>query len=180
MEWLAPVAALVGVVVGGVLNAGLSAEFERRRELAAGAVAARFVSEEWELIADTAAAAVRAGRWGPVLDPGLPYSRGLWAVEHRGGERESSAWLTHSGELARCLTSSEWEAVTRPYQTIREVSLRFWTDDPNRPLDGDATAFLNKLSASIRPALVALAPVARGERKTRLQRLTFGGVFVRG
>jgi hypothetical protein len=72
MEWLAPVAALVGVIVGGVLNAVLSAEFERRRELVAGAVSARLIAAELDQIGATVDASLEAGRWGAVLDPGLP------------------------------------------------------------------------------------------------------------
>src|SRR5215203_6484378 len=74
------------------LNAALSAEFERRRELAAAAFGARMVRDELELIRDTVAASLRDGRWGAILDPGLPYARGLWAVEHREGTRAGSAW----------------------------------------------------------------------------------------
>src|SRR5215203_4000439 len=41
--------------------------------------------------------------WGGILDPGLPYARGLWAVEHREGKRPYSAWITQSGALAQGL-----------------------------------------------------------------------------
>ena len=37
---------------------------DRRRELSAAAVAARFVSDELELIHDTVEAALRVGKWG--------------------------------------------------------------------------------------------------------------------
>ena len=94
MEWLAPVSALVGVIVGGVLNALLAAEFARRREFAEAALAARVVRDELALILDTVKASLHEGRWGAILDPGLPYARGLWAVEHREGRRVESAWTS--------------------------------------------------------------------------------------
>jgi len=171
MEWLAPVAALLGVIVGGVLNAGLTAEFERRRELAAATVAARLVREELKLIRDTVRTSLRDGRWGAILDPGLPYARGLWAVEHREGRRDESAWTAHASRLAGCVTSDDWEALAIPYERIDRTSLWFWTDDPNRALDDKARDFLRTLSESIDPAIRAVEPVAQGMRKTRLQRL---------
>lgn len=174
MGWVALLAGFVGVVVGGVLPAAMSAEMDRRRELSAAAVAARFVSDELELIHDTVEAALRVGKWGAVLDPGLPYARGLWAVEHRGGEREASAWLTHSAELARCISAREWEVVAEPYQKIRRTSLRFWTDVPDRDLDVEARDFLHGVLGCIQPALDALKPLAEGKRRTRLQQLVLG------
>ena len=175
MTWLAPVAALLGVIVGGVLNAIVSAEFERRRELAAGAVGARMVRDELELVGDTVRAALREGRWGPILDPGLPYARGLWAVEHRKGKRAESAWVTHSGALARCLTYEEWETVSAPYDIVDRTSLRLWTDQPDRDLTDEARTYLERLVESVPAAVAALEQTARGRRKTRLQWLIARG-----
>jgi hypothetical protein len=170
MELIAPAAAILGVIVGGVLSASLNAEFNRRREFAEAAVAARAVRTELSLTRDIADASMRDGRWGAILDPGLPYARGLWAVEHREGKRSDSAWVTHGGALARCLTFEEWETVSAPYDVVDRTFV-LWTDDPNRELTDDARDHFRALVASIPPALLALEPIARGQRRTRLQRL---------
>lgn len=72
MEWIAPIAALAGVVVGGVLNAALAAEFDRRRELAAGAVAGRFVRDELELIGETVEQSLKGRSVGGDTRSGAP------------------------------------------------------------------------------------------------------------
>ena len=175
MEWLAPVSALVGVIVGGVLNALLAAEFARRREFAEAALAARVVRDELALILDTVKASLHEGRWGAILDPGLPYARGLWAVEHREGRRVESAWTVHSGALARCLTYDEWKMVCAPYDIVDRTSLRFWTDSADRDLTEEAQEYLKTLVETIPTAVRALEPIARGRRRTRLQRLLRSG-----
>ena len=174
MDWLAPVAGLVGVIVGGFLTAALTAELDRRRELVAATVAARFVIDELKLTRDTVEEALRTGRWGAILDPGLPYAHGLWAVEHRGGHREPSAWVTHAAQLGRCLGSEELDAVFEPYRLTQRMSLRFWTDDPNRAIGEEQRDYLHTLIVSIEPAILALKPWAEGARKTRVQRIVVG------
>lgn len=164
-DWIAPVAALIGVVIGGLLNAILTANYERRKEFAAAAVAARLVREELEFTKDMVATSLREGRWGCILDPGLPYARGLWAVEHREGKRVDAAWPNSAPLLARALAPEEWEAVTKPYGLIDRTSLRFWTDDPARELTSDARDFLNEFVAVVPPAVQALRQLACGRRR---------------
>src|ERR1700733_13065352 len=101
MVWVAPIAGLVGVIIGGLLNAVLTSEYERRRELSAAVVAARLVREELELSRDMVAASLTDGRWGPILDPGLPYARGLKAVENRERRHMEAAWPTSAPLFAR-------------------------------------------------------------------------------
>jgi hypothetical protein len=170
MDWVSPAAALAGVIVGGLLNAMLTATYERRREFAAAAVAARLVREELRLTKDMVSASLQDGRWGCILDPGLPYARSLQAVEHRKGGRSDAAWPNSAPLLARVLATEEWDAVTKPYGLIDRASLRFLTDDPARELTSDARIFLGELVDAIPAAIQALEQVARG-RRTRKARL---------
>jgi hypothetical protein len=155
MAWIAPLAGLLGVIVGGMLNGALAAASARRNQRVAAAVASRLLSKELKLIGDTVDASLAAGTWGAILDPGLPYSRGLWAVEHRGGVRDESAWPPARADLAIELSDAEWDAVCRPYELIDEISLKFWTDEPDRSLD-DARAYLEDLAHAVGPARAAL------------------------
>ncbi|MBD0328181.1 MAG: hypothetical protein ICV68_17300 [Pyrinomonadaceae bacterium] len=164
-SWLAPVAALLGVIVGGLLNAALTVAYERRRELAAARVAARLVCEELLLIRDMVAASLGDGRWGAILDPGLPYSRGLSAVEHRESKRAESAWPTSAPLLARVLDANRWEAVAKPYGLIDRTSMQFWTDDPERELTHEAREHLDGLVGAIPAAVGILVRVAGGARR---------------
>ena len=170
MDWIAPVAGLVGVIIGGLLNSVLTSEYERRREFAGAAVAARLVREELELSRDIVAASLKDGRWGSILDPGLPYARGLKAVENRGGKHADAAWPTSAPLLARVVSMGEWDAVAQPYAIIDRVSLRFWTDDPGRELTPEARSFLNEFIETVPPALRALEQVAKGKKRIALAR----------
>jgi hypothetical protein len=163
------VAGLVGVVVGGVLNSALASVAEGRRQRLAGGIAARLVSSELELLGDTIAASIQAGRWGAILDPGLPYSRGLWAVEHRGGERDNSAWPAMRADLAAILSPDEWDAVSRPYELVDKIALKFWTDLPDREL-GEARTYLEEVVRSVGPAREALQAVDRRRRHVQPRR----------
>ena len=167
MDWLAAVAALVGVIIGGLLNAALTYASERRSDRAAAAVAARLVTEELRLIRDTIASALEDGRWGAILDPGLPYSRGLFAVEHREGKRPDSAWPESASALARALTAAEWEPVSTTYGLVDRLSLRFWTDEPDRELTDDVRAALAEVIEAVPSALAALEHVASGQARRR-------------
>jgi hypothetical protein len=171
MNWLAPTAALLGVIIGGLLNAILTAGYEHRREFAAAAVAARLVRAELELTRDMIIESLADGRWGSILDPGLPYSRGFWAVDHREGKRPDAAWLSSAPLLARVLTAEEWEAVVRPYGLIDRTSLQFPTDEPDRDLTSEADIFFRELVDTVSPALQALEQVARGRRHARKKML---------
>jgi hypothetical protein len=167
MDWLAPVAALVGVVIGGLLNAALTDASERRRDRAAAAVAARLVTDELRLIRDTIASALEDGRWGAILDPGLPYSRGLWAVEHREGKRPDAAWPESASALARALTAAEWEPVSTAYALVDRLGLRFWTDEPDRELTDDVRAAFADVIEAVPSALDALEHIASGKARGR-------------
>jgi hypothetical protein len=169
MSWLAPAAALLGVIIGGFLNAVLTAKYERRREFAAAAVAARLVRDELALVRDIVAASLEDGRWGSILDPGLPYSRGLRAVEHREAKRIDPAWPSSAPLLARVLTAEEWHAVARPYGLIDRIPLQFWTDDPRREFTSDARNFLGKLIEAVPPAAQALEQAAMGRRSKKMR-----------
>ena len=104
----------------------------------------------------------------------VPYARGLWAVEHRGGQREPSAWVTHAAQLGRCLDSAELDAVFEPYRLTQRISLKSYTDDPNRAINDGERDYLQALIVSIEPAILALKPWAEGARKTRVQRIVVG------
>jgi len=70
------------------LNAALSAEFERRRELAAAAFGARMVRDELELIRDTVTASLREGRVGRHPRPGSALR--AWTLGSRASRREAA------------------------------------------------------------------------------------------
>jgi hypothetical protein len=153
------------------LNSALTIELERRKQLADGMFAARLVRDELQLMDTLIERSLDAKKWGAILDPGLPYARGLWAVEHRDGTRPPSAWETRGQDLALTLTIAEWDAVYQPYKEVERTAADFWTDRPDRELDRAAGAFFEHIRTLIPPAVEALQPLAAGERKTRLQRL---------
>jgi hypothetical protein len=155
VNWLAPTFGLLGVIVGGVLNAAISSLGDRRRARAAATVAARLLGDELRVTRARVDGAISLGRWGPVLDPGLPYSSGLWAVEHRGGERQGSVWPTMRKDMAPFL-QDQWRVVARPFLLIDGLSTYFWVDDPERPLSDKELAALRELSGALSEATTAV------------------------
>jgi hypothetical protein len=77
MEWVAATSGLAGVIIGGVLNAWLTSKAERERHIVNGVLAARLIQQELVLTMDTIRTSLESGRWGAILDPGLPYHRGF-------------------------------------------------------------------------------------------------------
>jgi hypothetical protein len=155
MNWLAPTFGLLGVVVGGFLNATVTRWSENRRARAGAMVTAVLLLDELHVTDDRVRVALDLGRWGPVLDPGLPYASGLWAVEHRGGERGTSVWIDGRQELAPFLLQ-EWEKVSQPFRLIDKLSSRFWVDDPDRQLGDDERVAFDELRQAIAEAAAVL------------------------
>jgi hypothetical protein len=152
MDWLAPTFGLLGVIVGGVLNAAVTYHSDRRRARAAAIVAARLLGDELRITQSRVGGAIELGRWGPVLDPGLPYSSGLWAVEHRGGERQASAWPSMRKDIAPFLRD-QWDVVAKPFLLIDGLSTYFWVNDPSRTLRDDEQAALRELGGALSEAI---------------------------
>ena len=92
MDWLAPTFGLVGVLIGGVLTAYLASRAERVKARSTALAYAVLLRDKLTIASSRIESALSRGRWGAVLDPGLPYAAGLWAVEHREGVREGSIW----------------------------------------------------------------------------------------
>jgi hypothetical protein len=163
MEWLAPVAALVGVVIGGMLNAALAALGDSRTARRDALVGGRLLATELELARSLIRGSLATDRWGAVLDPGLPYSAGLWAVEHRGGSRQTSIWPDVRSALARSLSDDEWVTVARPFALIPAIGIGSWTDEPDRALSESDRDKLRALDAAIAQAILILQRFS-GER----------------
>ncbi|MFI0480339.1 hypothetical protein [Actinomadura sp. 9N215] len=155
MSLLAPIFGLLGVIVGGFLNAAVTAWSERRKTRFVAVAAACLVRDELLVTDDRVNAALELGRWGPVLDPGLPYASGLWAVEHRQGQRSPSVWLDGRKDLVPHLRR-DWQVVSRPYRLIDGLSLRFWVDDPNRGLGEAEREAFSELRAALAEAVAIL------------------------
>lgn len=83
-----------------------------------------------------------------MLDPGLPYGTGLWAVGHRGGTREESVWPERRRDLAPYLGEG-WATLAEPFRLIRGLSSRFWTNNPDKALDPEERAALERLHDAI-------------------------------
>jgi len=170
MEWLAPVSALVGVILGGVLNASLTVLLDRRREMAAASTTARLLRNELRLLGETVRAALRDGRWSVILDPGLPYMGSLSSPEPEIGRVRDSVWSAEGGALARVLTFEEWEAVGAPFDLVDRIGLHFFVDRPDRRLTDEARTYLERLVETIPGAIEALESPARGLRRGGLSR----------
>ena len=98
---MAAIFGLIGVIVGGLLNAAVTAWQTRRADVADGRLAARVVAVELRE-ADTVL----------TLIPGA-------AAEEAGREQLSSAaWVKHREVLARTLSDQDWEAVAEAYEVI--------------------------------------------------------------
>jgi hypothetical protein len=154
---LAPTFGLLGVVVGGVLQAVLSGRSERRRAWQVALVDACLLRDELAVTRSRVMSALDSGRWGAVLDPGLPYAAGLWAVEHREGRREPSVW-PESGRRLAPFVRARWQTISAPFLSIATLSDRpgTWSDDPNRELNDATTGALRSLLAEIDDAIAFL------------------------
>jgi hypothetical protein len=134
-EWVAAGFGLAGVVVGGLLNGGVTALSERNRGKNAGRSAARLVLEEVNTIGAIANAAHVSGAYGPEVDTGFP--------------REE--WNEHRAILAAALPREDWYAVSNVYLWCRRLEIAhriattpLKTGDKHQYSDGDAYADLLK------------------------------------
>jgi hypothetical protein len=114
--WIAAIFGLVGVVVGGLLNAATTAWSDRRRGASATRAASRLVRNELRFIGAHLAASSRAGVYGPEADEPLP--RGQWEQ--------------HSGQLAASLDDDLWESVSMAHAMVAslEVSMSMHATPP--------------------------------------------------
>jgi hypothetical protein len=149
VDWLAPTFGLVGVLIGGVLTAYLASRADRVKARTTALAYAVLLRDELTIATSRIESALSRGRWGAVLDPGLPYAAGLWAVEHREGVREGSIWPESRAMLAPRLKLADWEILARPFLLIATISDRSWSDDPNRPLSQDDRANFERLLQAI-------------------------------
>jgi hypothetical protein len=78
MDWLAPTFGLLGVIVGGQLQALLSSRGEKRRTWQAALVDACLLSDELVITRSRVRSALDAGIWGAVLGPRPALRR--WAL----------------------------------------------------------------------------------------------------
>lgn len=155
VEWIAPTFALAGVVLGAFLKAVADAFGERRKERRRAVAQARLLADELRVSGHRIRAALTLGRWGPILDPGLPYGAGLWAVENRSGSPMPSVWPA-SREVLALLSPGEWEGISRPFLLIEGLSDLFWTNDPDRPLSEIEEARLNDILSATEAAIAVL------------------------
>lgn len=157
VDWLAPTFGLLGVIIGGVLQAVLTRWGEKRRAWAAAVVDAALLRDELVITRSRVVSALEAGIWGAVLDPGLPYAAGLWAVEHREGHREPSVW-PESGRRLAPVVGTRWQLMSAPFLRIATLPDHpgTWTDDPNRALPAHITDQLNGLIKDIDRTLALL------------------------
>jgi hypothetical protein len=146
---------LLGVIVGAVLNAGLTALNDRSKAKSLALVASCLLRDELRVTDDRVRGALELGRWGPVLDPGLPYSSGLWAVEQRGGTRGKSVWPDSRKDLAPYLLRS-WSSLAEPFHLVDDLSVRFWTNEPDRRLTEDECLAFKELRIAIAKATMVL------------------------
>jgi hypothetical protein len=157
MDWLAPTFALLGVIVGGLLQALLTSRAEKHRAWQAAVVDACLLRDELVITRSRVRSALDARIWGAVLDPGLPYAAGLWAVEHREGHREPSVW-PESGRRLAPFVGTRWETISAPFVRIATLSDRrgTWSDKPDRELTEGTLEDLRALLGEIDHAITVL------------------------
>lgn len=166
MDWLAPTFGLLGTVVGGLLTAFAADRAERRRTRRDARAVAVLLRDELAVTDHRIAEALKSGIWGAVLDPGLPYASGLWAVEHREGHREPSVWSNSRDRLAPYVPTADWETIARPYLLISTLCDRrgVWTDDPSREFLPGTRQDLESVREAIAAAHEVLARVIESAR----------------
>jgi hypothetical protein len=166
MDWLAPTFGLLGTVVGGLLTASAANRAEGRRGERDARAVAVLLRDELTVTDNRIAEALGSGIWGAVLDPGLPYASGLWAVEHREGHREPSVWSEGRDRLASHVPTADWETIARPYLLISTLCDRrgVWTDDPSREFLPETRRDLEAIRSAIGDACEALARVIGSAR----------------
>ena len=164
--WLAPVFGLLGTIVGGLITAYAAGRAERKRGRSEGRAVAVLLRDELAVTDNRIAQALVSGIWGAVLDPGLPYASGLWAVEHREGHREPSVWSESRDKLAPVMPTADWEAISRPFHLIATLCDRqgVWTNDPNRSFLPETREDLERVRASIATAQERLTRAIVAER----------------
>jgi hypothetical protein len=161
MDWLAPIFGLLGTVVGGLLTTFSTSRAERRRATTDARAVAVLLRDEIDVTDHRIAAALDSGIWGAVLDPGLPFASGLWAVEHREGHREPSVWSTSRDRLAPFVPTPDWEIIARPFLLISTLCDRHgvWTNDPDREFLPETREDLMRLREALAAAKGALQKV---------------------
>jgi hypothetical protein len=163
MDWLSPVFGLLGVIVGGVLTAYTNGRSDRQQAMAAARSYAVLIRDELQVADHRIKSALESEPpiWGAVLDPGLPYAAGLWAVEHREGHREESVWPQGRDKLAPFVSLRDWEAIAYPFLLIAMLSDRqgTWTNDPNRAIPPESRRDLETLRQAIHAAQEKLGSV---------------------
>jgi hypothetical protein len=111
---------LIGVIVGGLLNAAVTAWQARRDDVASARVAARLVDRE---LREAVAILVLNQGANRLLQGDSPFS--------------NAAWTKYWDVLARALSDRDWEAVAAAYEVIEgspeRVLAHFDKADPNIP-----------------------------------------------
>lgn len=161
MDWLAPTFALLGAVVGGLITAFAQRLAERRRARTDARAVAVLLRDELMVTDHRIRQALDSNKWGAILDPGLPFGSGLWAVEHREGDRESSVWSESRDRLAPFVQTRDWEIIARPFLLISTLCDRqgVWTNDPGREFLPETKDDLIRLRAAIAAARASLHDV---------------------
>jgi hypothetical protein len=122
---------LAGVLVGGLVTAGIEFAFEKRRENAKVLVATRLVEAELSLAAASAEWRLEQGTWLP------------WNFENA-----HKVWHVHGAELARVLEKDEWYPVVVGIIGIDTIERRFSDYPLATPLSADDRKALESASKS--------------------------------
>lgn len=151
MNWLAPSFGLVGTLVGGLLTIYATSRAERARGRTDARAVAVLLRDELAVTDHRIRESLKGGYWGAILDPGLPYASGLWAVEHREGRRELSVWSEGRDRLAPFVPTADWKIIARPFLLISTLCDRkgVWTDRPDRKLLPETKQDLEQLHEAI-------------------------------
>jgi hypothetical protein len=141
---------LAGVVIGGLLNGGVSWFFERRKRADERRAVARLLLVEVGDAGSTAAAVLRFGRWGePAEDP----KQVEWAL-----------WQTHRKELATLIDRNEtWGNLANLAISVEWLNRRMRERCGHALADDDA-ARLEEARQEAQAVLEGLEHVVRGDR----------------
>jgi len=118
--WITAAFGLGGVLVGGVVNAGVAMFNDWRAREHGVRSAARLVRTEVQLISNVAGASLVSNTYGPKLVDGLP----------------KAEWDANRQVLADGLKSSAWGAVSDVYTAIDHIEIGMALNmPPTRPID---------------------------------------------
>jgi len=148
-DWLAGVFGIGGVLVGGLLTAGVDVWKDWRAGRARARVGGRLLRRQLMTVASSVATAVRKGTWGPTRS------------------FATSAWDDHASAFALSLSPEEWDVVANAIVNIRrtgqptiDVHAPQWQAEVV-PLEARVVAVLRPIYEDCRRAYAALHRVSQ-------------------